>query len=279
MEKYELLAQQIRHEGLVEKDRFFIPQAVREEDILFTHCNDYWERLKHLEITDKEMKKVGFPLSRELVDRELDITGGTVQLAEWALDNGCGLNIAGGTHHAFTNRGEGYCLLNDQAVAIRSLQNRGLIKKALLVDLDVHQGNGTAQIFRDDESVFTFSMHGQGNYPTRKEQSDLDIALADGTGDEQYLSNLNGVLPKLITQHEPDMIFFQAGVDPLEGDRFGRLALSMNGLAERDEMVIKICADREIPLVITMGGGYSKSIAKIINAHTQTFRLAAKYFD
>ena len=279
MEKYELLARQIRHEGLVQEDRFFIPNAVSEEEILSVHCSNYWDRLKNLQITEKEMKKVGFPLSRELVDRELDITGGTVQLAEWALKNGCGLNIAGGTHHAFTDRGEGYCLLNDQAVAIRSLQNSGMISKALIVDLDVHQGNGSAEIFREDKTVFTFSVHGQRNYPAKKEISDLDIAFKDGTGDNIYLSKLEEILPKLISDNKPDIIFYQAGVDPLEGDRFGRLAMTMNGLRERDEMVIKLCADLEIPIVITMGGGYSRSIAKIINAHTQTFRLAAKYFD
>ena len=263
MEKYELLAQQIRHEGLVEEDRFLSPEPVSESDILLAHCPNYWDRLKNLQITEKEMNKVGFPLSQELVERELDITGGTVLLAEWALQNGCGLNIAGGTHHAFTNRGEGYCLLNDQAIAIRSLQKRALISRALIVDLDVHQGNGSAEIFRDDESVFTFSVHGQRNYPTRKEISDLDIAFPDGTGDHAYLTKLEDVLPKLISDNQPNMIFYQAGVDPLAGDRFGRLALSMNGLRQRDELVIKSCADREIPIVVTMGVVIADQLQKL----------------
>jgi acetoin utilization deacetylase AcuC-like enzyme len=279
MEKYELLYRQIHHQGILEEACFFKPEAISSEHILRCHSSDYWNRLKSLQISEKEMKKVGFPLSQALLDRELDITGGTFQLAQWALKNACGLNIAGGTHHAFSDHGEGYCLLNDHAIAIRALQQLSLIKRALIVDLDVHQGNGTAQIFQNDQSVFTFSMHGARNYPTRKEKSDLDLALDCGTEDHAYLALLETHLPNLILEHKPDIIFYLAGVDVLEGDRFGRLSLSMQGIYNRDEYVLSLCKQSDIPLVITMGGGYSRSLAKIIDAHSQVFHLAKKIFD
>ncbi|MDD7983743.1 histone deacetylase [Lentisphaera marina] len=278
MEKYELLRKQIQHQGILEDNCFFEPEAISVRDILLCHTSDYWHRLESLQISDKEMKKVGFPLSQELLDRELDITGGTFQLALWALENACGLNIAGGTHHAFSDHGEGYCLLNDHAIAIRALQHRQMIERALIVDLDVHQGNGSAEIFEKDKSVFTFSMHGARNYPTRKEKSDLDLAFECETGDEIYLNTLEEHLPRIIDEHQPDIIFYLAGVDVLEGDRFGRLSLSMQGVYNRDEYVLSLCKQLSIPIVITMGGGYSRSLAKIIDAHSQVFRLASKVF-
>lgn len=279
MEKYELLWRQILHQGIIEKDQYFEPQAISEEDILLCHSSEYWNKLNQLQLSDKEVKKIGFPLSRDLVNRELDITGGTLDLSLWALENSCGLNIAGGTHHAFSDHGEGYCLLNDHAIAIRALQRRQLIKRALIVDLDVHQGNGSAQIFANDASVFTLSIHGARNYPTKKEKSDLDIALADGVEDAEYMDVLQKTLPKLIEAEKPDIIFYLAGADVLAGDRFGRLGLSMQGAYQRDEYVLSTCQKLQIPVVVTMGGGYSKSLARIIDAHSQTFYLSSQLFD
>lgn len=278
MEKYELLPMLLRHEGIADSADFFTPKPVSEEQILLTHTKEYWHKLSNLLLTPKEENKTGFPQSREMVDREVDITGGTLELALHALDNGCGFNIAGGTHHAFTDHGEGYCLLNDNAVAANILLAQKKVRKVLFVDLDVHQGNGTAEIFSGNESTFTFSMHGERNYPTKKMLSDLDIPLKCGTGDDVYLPLLKEALDKLINQEKPEIIFYQAGVDVLEGDRFGRLALSMEGCMERDNIVISKCSEHFIPLVVTMGGGYSRKISKIIDAHANTFRVAYNYF-
>ena len=274
MEKYELLPFQLKHEGVASTEDFFTPKPVSEEEILLTHTADYWHKLKNLLLTSKEEKKTGFPQSREMVDREVDICGGTLQLAEHALEHGCGFNIAGGTHHAFSDHGEGYCLLNDNAVAANILLQRGAAQKVLIVDLDVHQGNGTAEIFSGNDKVFTFSMHGERNYPTQKMKSDLDIPLKCGTGDNTYLNIMEETLESLIDQEKPDIIFYQAGVDVLEGDKFGRLGLSMTGCMQRDEIVLSRCHQHSIPVVVTMGGGYSRKISTIINAHTNTFRIA-----
>lgn len=278
MEKYELLPMQLKHEGVAEEIDFFVPGPVTVEEILLTHTSEYWNKLNNLQLTVKEEKKAGFPQSREMVDREVDITGGTYQLALFALDNGCGLNIAGGTHHAFTDHGEGYCLLNDNAVAANILLRDQKVKKVLVVDLDVHQGNGTAEIFHGNEDVFTFSMHGERNYPLQKMKSDLDIHLKCGTEDNEYLGILKSNLDRLIDSKQPDIIFYQAGVDVLKGDKFGRLALSMRGCMERDYEVLSRCATKSIPCVVTMGGGYSREISKIIDAHTNTFRVVRDLF-
>jgi len=188
------------------------------------------------------------------------------------------MNIAGGTHHAFSDRGEGFCMLNDQAIGAKYLQQKGLAKKILIVDLDVHQGNGTAEIFEDDESVFTFSMHGKANYPFHKETSDLDIPLENGTTDQEYLAILKDTLPKLITTEKPDFIFYQSGVDILESDKLGKLSLTIEGCKERDRFVLQTCFDNNIPVMCSMGGGYSKDIKIIIEAHANTFRLAQEIF-
>ena len=278
MEKYELLPMQLKHEGIADEKDFFIPNALTEEEVLLTHTLEYWQKLKNLKLSPKEEKKTGFPQSKEMVDREVDICGGTLHLAEHAMDYGCGFNIAGGTHHAFTDHGEGYCLLNDNAVAANILLQKDIAKKILIVDLDVHQGNGTAEIFNGNDKVFTFSMHGERNYPTQKMISDLDIPLKCGTGDDGYLPVLKEQLHKLIDQEKPDIIFYQAGVDVLDGDKFGRLALSMKGCLERDSIVLSSCYNHSIPVVVTMGGGYSRQISTIINAHANTFRIAYDLF-
>ena len=278
MEKYDLLPKQLLHEGTCEEENFFEPGFPESEPILAVHDKDYFTRLKKLDLTKKEIRVSGFPLSQELVDREQIIADGTIKACDYALQNGIAMNIAGGTHHAFTNRAEAFCLLNDQAIGARYLQDQGLAKKILIVDLDVHQGNGTAEIFKNDDSVFTFSMHGKGNYPFRKEESDLDIELPDGTGDKEYLLKLKNTLPELIQKVSPDFIFYLCGVDILETDKLGRLSCSIKGCKDRDRYVLQTCHDLNIPVQCSMGGGYSKDIKIIIEAHANTYRLAQEIY-
>lgn len=278
MEKYELLPKQLLHEGTCNENNFFEPVPASEEAILAVHKKDYFFNLKNLEIEPRAIRKTGFPLSKELVEREILIAGGTIQAAEFALQNGVAMNIAGGTHHAYSTHGEAFCLLNDQAIAARYLQKKGLAAKILIVDLDVHQGNGTAEIFDGDESVFTFSMHGKNNYPFKKETSDLDIELPDGTGDEEYLSILKRTLPKVIEEQRPDFIFYLSGVDIISTDKLGKLGCSIEGCKERDRFVLQTCHDYKIPMQISMGGGYSPDIKIILEAHANTYQLAQEIF-
>ena len=278
MEKYDLLPKQLQHEGTCDISNFFQPAFPDVSYILNVHEDDYFYRLKNLELTKKEIRVSGFPLSQELVDREQIIADGTIKACHHALDHGISMNIAGGTHHAYTNRAEAFCLLNDQAIGARYLQEKELAKKILIVDLDVHQGNGTAEIFQNDPTVFTFSMHGKGNYPFRKERSDLDIELKDGTGDREYLQKLKATLPKLIEETKPDFIFYLCGVDILETDKLGRLSCTIKGCKERDRYVLQTCHDLKTPLECSMGGGYSKDIKLILEAHANTFRLAQEMY-
>jgi acetoin utilization deacetylase AcuC-like enzyme len=278
MEKYTLLPEQLLYEGSVTTDNFFEPTAVEEKYILLTHDAHYWERLHQLQLTPAEIRKTGFPLSQRLVQREVIIAQGTVQAALFARQYGVSMNIAGGTHHAFTNRGEGFCLLNDIAIGANFLLHHRLARQILVVDLDVHQGNGTAQIFKHTPEVFTFSMHGASNYPLHKEQSDLDIALPDHTDDAAYLHLLKKHLPQLVNTVEPDFIFFLSGVDVLATDKLGRLAMSIAGCKERDRIVLSVCKEHKIPVAVSMGGGYSHRIADIVEAHANTYRLAQEVF-
>jgi len=278
MEKYDLLPKQLLHEGTCTDENFFQPEFPKETHILKAHDPEYVKRLKNLELSKKEIRVSGFPLSQALVNREQIIADGTLKACDYALENGIAMNIAGGTHHAFSDRAEAFCLLNDQAIGARYLQNKGLAKKILIIDLDVHQGNGTAEIFKNDDSVFTFSMHGKGNYPFRKEKSDLDIELEDGTKDEAYLKELKSILPDLIEKTSPDFIFYLCGVDILESDKLGRLSCSINGCKERDRFVLQTCHDLQIPVECSMGGGYSKEIKHIIEAHANTYRLAQEIY-
>jgi acetoin utilization deacetylase AcuC-like enzyme len=277
MSKYEMLPQQLLYEGTLREENFFQPTPADEYWITFTHEIDYWQRLKNLQLTDKEMRRVGFPLTRELVHREITIAQGTVLCAEYALQHGVAMNIAGGTHHAFTNKGEGFCLLNDIAMAANYLLDKKLVKKILVVDLDVHQGNGTAQIFRNDERLFTFSMHGANNYPLQKEISDLDIGLPDFTNDAFYLSTLEVNLNNLIEKVGPEFIFFQSGVDILDTDKMGRLGVSKLGCKRRDQLVFKAAKQNQIPIVASMGGGYADFL-DVIDAHANTYRVAQEIF-
>jgi acetoin utilization deacetylase AcuC-like enzyme len=278
MLKYDLIPEQLLYEGTIKEENLFAPLLPDESLILTTHDTEYWLKLKNLSLSEKEIRKTGFLLSKKLIEREIIIMNGTVQCALFALQYGVSMNIAGGTHHAFRARGEGFCLLNDIAIAANYLLLNNLSKKILVVDLDVHQGNGTAEIFRNQPSVFTFSMHGQNNYPSHKEMSDLDLPLPDKTDDFLFLSTLKETLPRLIHDVKPDFIFYQSGVDILNTDKLGKLSVSREGCKERDRFVLSTCKNNSIPLTICMGGGYSEKIRDITEAHCNTFRLAQELY-
>ena len=278
MLKYELIPEQLTYEGTLDSSNFFSPSSVSEELILKVHDAHYWTNLKTLNLSRREIRTTGFPHSKELIEREITIMGGTVECAYHAIENGISMNIAGGTHHAFTNRGEGFCLLNDQALAAVDLLDKKAANRILIVDLDVHQGNGTAEIFKSNDAVFTFSMHGANNYPLRKESSDLDIPLDDGITDDAYLELLVTHLELVTQEYQPDFIFYQCGVDILETDKLGRLGVSVAGCKKRDEIVLKKAQELEAPVVCSMGGGYSEDIKVIVEAHANTFRLAQDLF-
>ena len=278
MLKYELLPEQLLHEGTCTATNFFEPTLPGDAAILAVHDASYYQNLVNLNLTAKEQRKIGFPLSEALVQRERIIADGTLKGCTYALKHGIAMNIAGGTHHAYSDRGEAFCMLNDQAIGARHLRSKGLAKNILIVDLDVHQGNGTAEIFQDDASVFTFSMHGRGNYPFKKETSDLDIPLEKGTDDLTYLELLKKTLPKLLAQVQPDFIFYLCGVDVVATDKLGTLGMSPEGCAERDRYVLQTCKDHGIPVQCSMGGGYSKDIKVIVEAHANTFRLAQEIY-
>ncbi|WP_040246864.1 histone deacetylase family protein [Psychroserpens mesophilus] len=278
MLKYELLPEQLIYEGTCSKDNFFEPEIPLDEHILRVHTEEYVQDLKQLTLDARAARKIGFPLSHGLVTREVIIADGTMKSSEYALQHGIAMNIAGGTHHAYTNRGEAFCLLNDQAIGARYLQNKKLADKVLIVDLDVHQGNGSAEIFKYDASVFTFSMHGEANYPFKKETSDLDIALENNTSDKEYLKILYETLPKLIKQERPDFVYYLCGVDVIASDKLGKLGMSIEGCKARDRFVLETCKTNNLPVMCSMGGGYSPNIKTIVDAHANTFRLAQDLF-
>lgn len=278
MIKYELIPQQLLYEGTISEENLFEPVPVTSDIVLLTHTREYYHKLISGTLTLSEIRKTGFPYSPSLVERELLICGGTVAGAEIALESGIAMNVAGGTHHAYSDRGEGFCLLNDIAIAANYLLEKKLRKKILVADLDVHQGNGTAEIFMEKPRAFTFSMHGRNNYPYHKERSDLDIELQDGTGDVDYLRTLEQHFYRVLEKQEPDFVFYQSGVDILASDKLGKLSVSRQGCKERDHLVLKACKEAGIPVMVTMGGGYSERIADIVEAHCNTFRLAQKIF-
>jgi acetoin utilization deacetylase AcuC-like enzyme len=278
MAKYELLPEQLLWEGTVTDSHFFHPELLTEKVALLTHTPEWWAKMNELQLSEREMRAIGFPVNEHFVRRGRHISNGTLECTMWAMQHGCAMNIAGGTHHAFADRGEGFCCFNDQAVAANWLLDRGLAQKILIVDLDVHQGNGTAKIFEHEPRVFTFSMHGARNYPIRKEQSNLDIGLPDGMEDEAYLKILRETLPRLADEFQPDFVFFQSGVDILATDKLGRLNISREGCRERDRIVFSFCKTNRLPVVASMGGGYSPRIADIVEAHANTFRVAQELF-
>lgn len=279
MLKYELIPAQLLHEGTTKPENLFLPGQLIEENILTTHNSNYWQQLKNLTLPQQEQRRIGFPLTSQLVEREITIAQGTIDGAHYALQYGLAFNIAGGTHHAGSNWGEGFCMLNDQAIAANYLLTNSLANRILIIDLDVHQGNGTAQIFKNEKRVFTFSMHGDKNFPFKKETSDLDIALEDGTNDNQFLELLAEALPLIITKHKPDFVFYLAGVDVLATDKLGKLNLTIKGCKQRDKLVFETCIKHNLPVQVSMGGGYSQDIKVIVEAHCNTFRVAADLFD
>ena len=278
MLKYDLLPQQLVLQGIAVETDFFAPEMAALEYVLAVHAKEYVDDLLNLTLSAKASRKIGFPLSIKLIERELRIANGTILGCEKAVENGIAFNIAGGTHHAFTNRGEAFCMLNDQAIGARYLLDKKLASKILIIDLDVHQGNGTAEIFANDDQVFTFSVHGKTNYPFKKEVSDLDIALPDGTSDDDYLKIITEYVPNLIEKVKPDFIFYLSGVDILASDKLGKLSCTIDGCKKRDEIVFSNCRKYEIPVQCSMGGGYSPDIKTIIEAHTNTYRVAADLY-
>jgi acetoin utilization deacetylase AcuC-like enzyme len=278
MLKYELIPGQLLYEGVITTSDLFKPIPCPEEIVLLTHTREYLDKLLHQGLSPQEQRHIGLPQSPLLTRRELVITQGTIDCCHHAISNGVALNVAGGTHHAFADRGEGFCLLNDFAVAANYLLHRGMAERLLIIDLDVHQGNGTAKLFEQEPRVFTFSMHGRHNYPFHKETSDWDIPLEDGTGDEVYLSVLRENLPVLIDRVRPQLVFYLSGVDILASDQFGKLQVSPAGCKKRDEMVFTALQNEGIPCVAAMGGGYSADIRVIVEAHCQTFKTAKEVY-
>lgn len=274
MAKYDLIPEQLLYEGTISSQNLFEPKFCEESVILQTHSLEYWEKLKCQTLSAKEIRKIGFPLSPELVQREIQIAQGAIDSALFALQYGVGMNVAGGTHHAFGDSGEGFCLLNDLAITCNYLLEKQLVTKILIIDLDVHQGNGTARLFQKNPAVFTFSMHCGANYPLQKEISDLDIELPINTPDSDYLALLYHHLPRLLDQVKPDFVCYLAGVDILHTDKLGRLACTQAGCKKRDEYVLKLCKQHHLPVAIAMGGGYSVHIRDIVEAHCNTYRLA-----
>ncbi len=278
MLKYELIPGQLIYEGTITEASLVNPFEVVRERVLQVHTLEYFHQLIEQTLPASAQRKIGFPLTPALVKRELVITQGTIDCAHAAMRDGVALNVAGGTHHAFAGHGEGFCLLNDFAIAAMYLLDEKLAKQILVVDLDVHQGNGTAKIFEDEPRVFTFSMHGDHNYPFHKEKSDLDVPLHEGTGDAVYLDLLRDALPVLLARVKPDFVFYLSGVDVLSTDRFGKLKLTVDGCRSRDRFVLETMKKQGIPCAISMGGGYSADIRVIVEAHCNTFRVAKDVF-
>lgn len=279
MLKYELIPGQLLYEGTITEENIFAPQPCTRQTVLETHDEAYLDKLMNQQLSAREQRVIGFPQSPELTQRELMIAQGTIDGCMYALQNGVAMNIAGGTHHAFSDRGEGFCMLNDQAIAANYLLKNNLAQKILIIDLDVHQGNGTAKLFENEPRVFTFSMHGKNNYPFRKEKSDLDVELLDGTNDETYLQLLKETFPVLLEKVKPEFVFYLAGVDVLDTDKFGKLKVTMQGCKLRDEFVFTQLKQHNIPCQVSMGGGYSADVKIITEAHCNTFRAAKEIWE
>lgn len=279
MEKYSLLRRRVIESKLVPPEALRVPPAATDEQLLLAHNADYLARVKEGTLSEKEIRRIGFPWSPGLVERSRRSVGGTIEACRAALAEGLAANLAGGTHHAYPDHGEGFCVFNDVAVAARVLQAEGRAQRVLVIDCDVHQGNGTAAIFAADDSVFTFSVHGAKNFPFHKEQSNLDIPLPDGSGDEEFLAALRSGLKQSLARFSPDLAVYIAGADPFEGDRLGRLKMSKAGLAERDRVVLEACRSAGLPAAIVMGGGYARQIADTVDIHYQTLKLAVERFQ
>ncbi|HJP91971.1 MAG TPA: histone deacetylase [Pyrinomonadaceae bacterium] len=276
--KFELVRDKLLTEGTLLPHELVEPSPATLEDVLLVHTEDYVSRLCSGKLTPKELRRLGLPWSESLVRRSFYAAGGTLAATQVALKEGYGSNLAGGTHHSFADRGEGFCVLNDVAIAIQAIRSRNLLRRTAIVDCDVHQGNGTATIFADDEETFTFSMHAANNYPLFKARSTLDLELADGTCDNEYLETLAKHLPAVFA-HKPEVVFYLAGADPYAGDKLGRLAVSIEGLRRRDAHLLNECYEREIPIVTVMSGGYGKDINDTIEIHCNTIRTVKEVFE
>ena len=275
--KYERLREQVLNEGIVTPDAIREPERATRDALLLVHTVDYVDRFLTGALEPAELRRLGFPWSPALVERSIRSVGGTCEAASAAIEHGVAMNLAGGTHHAFPDHGEGFCVFNDVAIAIRLLQRAGRVRRAAIVDLDVHQGNGTNAIFAGDESVFTFSMHGGRNYPFHKVPGSLDVELPDGTGDEHFLILLAEHLPVVLARSQPDLVIYLAGADPHEGDALGRLGLTFEGLARRDAFVLELCREVGLPVAITIAGGYGRNLEDTIRIHVETARIASHY--
>jgi acetoin utilization deacetylase AcuC-like enzyme len=272
MQKYRLLREMLLAEGILTPDELRLPPPASEEQVLRVHTQEYYKKLTQGELSSSEIRRLGFPWSLELLERSLHSSGGTVAASRSALKNGISANLAGGTHHAHPGHGEGFCLLNDTAIAARAVLSETRVLKVLVLDCDVHQGNGTAAVFRDDPHVFTFSIHAEKNFPFRKTAGDLDIALPDGVGDDKYIDSLSQAIQKVFNNFSPQLVIYIAGADPHRDDRLGRLSLSMDGLERRDRLVIDRCLAEEIPLAVVLGGGYGRDIMKTVEIHIRTIK-------
>ncbi len=275
VEKYAMLRERVVSEGIVAPERLLDPDAASDEMLHLVHTRDYVERFTGGRLSAAEMRRIGFPWSEALVERSRRAVGGTVAAARHALAHGTAMNLAGGTHHAFADHGEGFCVFNDVAIAIRVLREEGLLQRAAVIDLDVHQGNGTHAIFAGDREVFTFSMHGGRNYPFEKVAGTLDIDLDDGTDDAEYLAVLADALPRVLHLARPDLVIYLAGADPHEDDRLGRMKLTFAGLARRDAMVVEACREVGLPVAVVIAGGYGRRIEDTVAVHLATARIVA----
>lgn len=275
MEKYQMLRDQV---ALYPQVKLQASPLASVDQLLLAHTPEYVDRVLRGLLSESEQREIGFPWSEKMVIRSRHSAGATIAATLSALNHGVSVNLAGGTHHAYAVKGSGFCVFNDAAIAAKNLQIlRPSLSKVAIIDLDVHQGNGTAAILQGDPSVFTFSMHGEKNFPFRKEASDLDVSLNDGTTDDAYLSHLESSLNSIAQQCDPDSVIYLAGADPFVGDRLGRLDISMEGLAQRDEMVLQWCSQRRIPVAIAMAGGYANVIAQTVAIHAQTVKIAAEF--
>jgi acetoin utilization deacetylase AcuC-like enzyme len=279
IQKYRLVREQLLAEGTLSPGELLEPTLAAPNEVRLVHTEDYWERLTSGTLPESAIRRLGLPWSEALVRRSRASVQGTLTAARIAIRDGIAANLAGGTHHAFPDRGEGYCVLNDIAIATRCLQRDGWIQRMAVIDCDVHQGNGTAAVFADEPDVYTFSIHGVNNYPLVKVPGTLDIGLPDGTGDDEYLRALEPVLPRILTEFRPGLVFYLAGVDPHERDRLGRLRLTHAGLRQRDELVLQACRNANIPVAVTLGGGYGEDIRDTVEAHCNTVRAARLVFE
>ncbi len=277
MSKYRLLRERILAESVLPPQNLIVPDAATDEQILRCHTSEYLEKVKHGTLSRQEIVRIGFPWSPEMVERSRRSSGATISAAKAALEDGVSANLAGGTHHAGRDFGAGYSVFNDSMIAARELQASQFAERIAILDCDVHQGNGTADIARDDPTIFTFSIHGEKNFPFRKVPGTLDIGLRDGTEDADYLETLEIAVERILAVFQPDFVIYQSGADPYVGDRLGKLSLSKAGLAARDQLVLTMCRAEGLPVAVSMGGGYAEDVSDIVEIHLQTIRIAAEF--